>query len=123
MKSVSISPDPADELLRDSLASLREDGGAEWLHELVTIFLGEARERIADVESALATGDVEKAKRAIHDLKGSSGTIGASTLAGDCFDLESCLKDGGLAEAKTMFAQVKRSFARAELVIGAFQTD
>ncbi|MCC7440476.1 MAG: response regulator [Bdellovibrionales bacterium] len=73
------------------LAGLRElDGadGGKLLQELVEMFITASPQRITALEQAAAAGDARGVEKAAHDLKSSSGILGARRLMELCACLE-----------------------------------
>ena len=64
----------------DALRELSPDTGAEFVRELIEIYLQDTPQRIAELDEALAKGDVPTFTRAAHTLKGSSSNFGATKL-------------------------------------------
>ena len=64
-----------------ALMSLGGDDDAEWLGELVDLFAKEAPRLISLMREAARRGDDEELWRSAHSLKGSSGNLGATSLA------------------------------------------
>jgi histidine phosphotransfer protein HptB len=60
---------------------LKDTAGAEFVVELVDTFFEEAPGLVADMQQALARGDVPALKRAAHSLKSNAHTFGALPLA------------------------------------------
>ena len=85
-------PDPKESVLDTSvLQGLRELGGADdpgLLLELVELYLGDAPQRMAEIERGLASGDWKLLERAAHTLKSASANIGALGLSSICQELE-----------------------------------
>ncbi|MGH2930261.1 MAG: response regulator, partial [Solirubrobacteraceae bacterium] len=67
-----------------ALESLRELGGAEFLAEVVEVFLADAPALIASVRSSLERRDAEELRRAAHTLKSNAATLGAPAFAELC---------------------------------------
>ena len=63
---------------------------------LVQLFLDHADERLAQIRSTHASGDVDGFRQACHTVKGSSATLGALRLAAVCSDLEAEAREGRL---------------------------
>ncbi|MFL6199092.1 MAG: ATP-binding protein [Thermoanaerobaculia bacterium] len=80
----------------ERLTELRELGrslGRDVLGDLVGTF--ESQAYVAEIRSALATGDWPRAGRRTHDLKGTSAVLGASRLVRLCDELEYVPRDAG----------------------------
>jgi HPt (histidine-containing phosphotransfer) domain-containing protein len=76
--------DPVD------MAKLRQrfDDDAELLAEIFRVFVSEVPGRRANIEAALASGDLAQLMRLAHSLKGVSGTLFAEPLRLGAYDLE-----------------------------------
>ncbi len=85
----------------------------EFLIEIIDIFLEDTPQRIAELESSLASQDVETFGRAAHSIKGSSANLGAMHLRGAAEKLEHHSKDVGLSDTEDMIAEIKSRFAAA----------
>jgi two-component system sensor histidine kinase RpfC len=66
------------------LGELKTLSGSDFVVRLVWTFLKGSKERIRDLEQAIAAGDAVKAREAAHSLKGNSGQIGANALMRAC---------------------------------------
>lgn len=73
-----MSQPPIDRSVFDEL---KDTAGAEFVVELVDTFLEEAPGLLAEMQQALADGDLPKLKRAAHSLKSNASTFGALPLA------------------------------------------
>ena len=86
------TPGAQQEVLDASvIQGLRELGGEDdpgLLLELVELYLGDAPQRMAEIERALASGDWKLLERAAHTLKSASANIGALGLSSICQELE-----------------------------------
>ena len=78
-------PDTID---RTIFSELQDSAGADFVVELVGTFFEEAPQMIADLRSALATGDAERFRRAAHSLKTNAHTFGATALGAKARELE-----------------------------------
>jgi HPt (histidine-containing phosphotransfer) domain-containing protein len=93
-----------------ALRELSPDGDAEFLRELVGIYLEDTPKQIAQLEQALASGDASVATRAAHTMKGSSGNFGAEALMQVAKEAELAAKAGDLAAASKLVPELKRRF-------------
>ena len=69
----------------------------------------DARKNIAEIEKAIAEGNLAACKRAAHRLKGMAGNLGASRLAGTARDIE--VKSASLDEAAGQLASLQATLA------------
>ena len=98
----------------ENLRSLNPGDHDEFLRELVGIYLEDTPLRIAELDSSLAAGEVEKFVRAAHSIKGSSANLGAASLRRAAEHLETHARKEGLANLGDGIARVKAEFARAQ---------
>jgi HPt (histidine-containing phosphotransfer) domain-containing protein len=98
----------------ENLRALNPGDNDEFLRELVGIYLEDTPQRIAELESGLATGDAAKFVRAAHSIKGSSANLGAAALRSVAERLEQHARKEGLGNVHGWIAQVKEEFARTE---------
>lgn len=68
---------------------------------------GECRRNIAEIERALAEGNLEASKRAAHRLKGMAGNLGAVRLAQAARDIE--LKSASLDDVAGQMAGLQET--------------
>jgi CheY-like chemotaxis protein len=93
------------------------DGDRELLRELAGVFPAEASGLLDQIRAALALGDCVKLRQAAHTLKGALGTVGAAAEAELARQLESLGKDGQLAEAAKIFANLEPLVTRLNDVL------
>lgn len=67
---------------------LRSIGGMRLVHELISIFLANAPQRIESARSGLSNGDIDVVHRSAHSLKSSAGNVGATAMAKIASELE-----------------------------------
>jgi HPt (histidine-containing phosphotransfer) domain-containing protein len=99
-----MTTEPSTEPLLDEalFAELFGDGDAEFVSEIVDLFLADAPQRIADVIAAVDRGEARALNRAAHSLKGSSQCIGAMRLGRLGETIEHLAADGDLAAASRL---------------------
>lgn len=97
----------------ENLRALNPDDNDEFLREIVTIYLEDTPQRIAELEQALAVSDVAKFTRAAHSVKGSSANVGAMVVRSVAEQLEHQSKQS-LDQVATLLANLKTEFARAQ---------
>jgi HPt (histidine-containing phosphotransfer) domain-containing protein len=90
--------DDASRVLVD-MARLRErfDDDEALLAEIFQVFEGEAAERRAGFEAALAAGDLDALTRRAHSLKGVAATMFAEPLRQAAYTLEMAARAGEVA--------------------------
>lgn len=82
------------ELDEGILAQLRRVGGEDLVQELMRLYLTHTPERMRRARRALARSDLESAAKALHSLRSSSATLGASELAAALAEVESAADRG-----------------------------
>ena len=75
---------------------LKQISGADFINELIDAFLEDAPNMIRQMETALATGDVESFRRNAHSLKSNANTFGATELGGLAKELEGMARENNL---------------------------
>lgn len=88
---------------------LADATGAEFVGELVIVFLEEAPAMFAELHTAYAEQQAERFRRAAHSLKTNALTFGASKLA----ELARALELGGLPADAGQLAGLDTAFAAA----------
>jgi PAS domain S-box-containing protein len=92
-------------------------GGEKLMNDLLAIFLENASKLVSELEQAIAQGDAEKLMRAAHSLRGSSATLGASSLATLCQKLETMGRERQLEGAAAQMAQLETEYARVKAAL------
>ena len=106
--------DILDKRVLDELLSFADDGDPDLLTDLIQMFLDDGPAKVAAVHEGLAVGDFEKAERAAHSLKGSSGNLGAHLLQAVCEGLQLSTRNHEMATAKGLEPQLDQRYAEAE---------
>lgn len=93
-------PNPIDsQILQELQDSLGEDSA--FLTELIDCYLEDAPLQMQAIQTATAEGDVSTLRRAAHSLKSSSASLGATSFANLCQNLE-------IASTETLEATLKK---------------
>ena len=103
-----------DQTVLDELLSFADDGDPELLLDLIQMFLDDSPSKVAAVQEGLDSGDFEKAERAAHSLKGSSGNLGAHLVQDLCEKLQISTRNHEMAESKQLAPQLAEQYAAAE---------
>jgi len=88
--------------------------GADFIGELIDTYCEETRALVAQLEGALAGGDVEGFRRAAHSIKSSSATFGALPFSAQARELEMIAKQGDLQGVETKVASLVAGYPQVE---------
>jgi HPt (histidine-containing phosphotransfer) domain-containing protein len=94
-----------------ALASFRdfqEAGEPDFVTELIDLFIGDTTSQMELVRMAVANNNEDECQRLGHQLKGSSGNVGARRMASICEALEN--KDLLLGTAKSLLLELETEF-------------
>lgn len=89
--------------------------------KLISLYLGEAVLKIADLEEALATGDNRRARAIAHWLKSSSASVGAMQLSDLCQRLEIELESADRARILALAPHLMTEFSKVSATLRAEQ--
>lgn len=108
-----------------ALENLREmtNGDAEFLVELIDIFLAEAPQLLANIRRAVEDKDAAGLRLAAHSLKSNSTNFGAMTLSGLCRELEGMGKAGTLEGAAELVVQVEAEYEQVKAALEAVRSE
>jgi len=102
-----------DELLWDVSECLRQlecEADAEILHDVVTAFVEDSRQRIEGLRQAVNKGQTTELREQVHCLKGSSIQVGAKQMAALCKSIEGCCSERSIADLLVLLDQLDASF-------------
>ena len=100
------------------MARLMDD--EELARSVVKGFLEDIPKQIATLKGCLATGDVPRAERQAHSIKGASSNVGGAALRAVAFEMEKAGKDGDLAAVAARLPELEAQFARLKESMGEF---
>ncbi|MFY9343012.1 MAG: Hpt domain-containing protein [Planctomycetota bacterium] len=101
----------------EELLSFADDGDPELLLDLIQMFLDDGPSKVAAVTEGVASGDLEKAERAAHSLKGSSGNLGARLLQHACEAMQIAARQHELENSRRIAPDLSQRFAEAEVAL------
>ena len=81
---------------KTTFEELKQLSGADFINELIDAFLDDAPHMIQNMQTAVATGDVESFRRNAHSLKSNAYTFGATELGALARELEFMGKENNL---------------------------
>ena len=100
-----------------ALQSLRDLGGAEFIAEVVDVFLADAPALITSLRSSLERQDTEELRRTAHTLKSNGLTLGASAFAAFCRTIEQDAKDGRLDGVPQLIDRIEQEYRTLQAVL------
>lgn len=104
---------PLDPEVVASLVALGDEGGENILKLLMDIFTGEeAPGCLVRMEDAVQAADAAELAEGAHKLKGSAAQLGAARLRELCATLEGDARDGQLARAAALVAEIRAEVDR-----------
>ena len=98
-------PNPTDDetqIFNEAELLERLMGDEELVKTVVAAFLEDAPRQIAGLKQALAEGDLTRAHRQAHTLKGAAANLGAGRLRQAALEMEKFGKDSGLPTAEVL---------------------
>jgi HPt (histidine-containing phosphotransfer) domain-containing protein len=98
----------------EELLSFSDDGDPELLTDLIQMFLEDGPSKVSAVSEGVAAGDFEKAERAAHSLKGSSGNLGARLLQNACEAMQMATRCHKLEDSRRLAPELSERFQEAE---------
>ena len=93
-----------------ALARLGGDQGL--LRDMAQFFLEDTGKLLEDLESGLQTGELERAKRHAHSLKGLAANFNAETCVNTAFAIEEACSSGDSNTAKILLPTLKSEISR-----------
>jgi HPt (histidine-containing phosphotransfer) domain-containing protein len=87
-------PSRVDPAHLDRLRETYGEGGEEFVHALVDLFVDDAPNRLRALRAAVASRDVEALAHGAHALTGSASTLGALDLAQHARELDHAAQGG-----------------------------
>ncbi len=91
------------------LAALNEMCGqdAEFVHEMITLFLEVVDTQMEAVHTAITEGDAHRLSSTAHTLKGSCRSIMAHPMSAVCDELEQLGQTGDITSSKALYTQLE----------------
>ena len=95
-----------------TFATLRDSYGAEFVAEMVDLFLKDAPAQVEEIRRAIAAGDAEGVRRGAHTLKSNAALFGALDLEALCLDLEDRGRKGAIDGATGLLLRIESELRR-----------
>jgi HPt (histidine-containing phosphotransfer) domain-containing protein len=99
----------------EELISFADDGDPELVLDLIQMFLDDGPTKVQAVVQGVADGDLERAERAAHSLKGSSGNLGAKLLSQVCEEVQNATRNHQVADSQRLAPALKQAYEAAEV--------
>jgi len=106
-------------VIRD-LADVTADSGCVFLRSVLERFAADARGGLQRMHGYARSGDATSLAREAHRLKGSSGTVGAIRLAGECLEIERSARAGVCTGMEPKIAQALDVLDATRVGLAAF---
>ena len=108
-----------------NLRRLREAtmGDEEFMAELIDIYLDDSPAQIRVLRHAIEGREREVAASAAHRLKGSSGNLGADSLAALCRRVEESGRENRVEEMPGLLKDIEGEFSRVKEYLSAIRQD
>ena len=113
---------PADVLDIDRLEMLvgLQEEGSDLLPQLVGLFKTETREWLVEANHALDAGEPAELARIGHNIKGTSGTLGATSLQRLAHQLEQGAAGADAGSLRALVGAITREFDHAVVLLDQF---
>lgn len=85
--------------------------------DLIETFLADARIRVRELETTLASGDTDALRQAAHTFKGSSLNVGAWQIAELCRELEALARSARTQGASDLVERIESALSRVEQLL------
>jgi HPt (histidine-containing phosphotransfer) domain-containing protein len=99
------------------LDELSEPGEPDLIVELIDLYLEEGPRRLKSLRAACENRDSVALKNSAHNLKGSSGNLGALLMAEVCHQLEQLAYKKSFTEATEVLSALEHEFGRVQKVL------
>jgi len=108
---------PVDFQALDQLRALQRPNSPAVLHRIVSSYLHNTPELLADARQAIARADALTLQRTAYSLKSTSAILGANTLATFCKELEVLAGTQTTSEAVLLLTLIEHEYARVCTVL------
>ncbi len=99
----------------DELRNLQEEGEADFVQEMINLYLHETPPLLAAMREAVTRGHADELKHSAHTLKGNSNSLGAKHMGALSQELEKLGRGGTVDGAAPLLAELEREFERVRL--------
>ena len=85
-----------DASVLETIAALDPGGSSGLVQRIVNLYQEDSVKQLQELRSALSSGDLDVARRAVHSLKSASANVGVHALSKVCGDAEAAARAGNL---------------------------
>jgi HPt (histidine-containing phosphotransfer) domain-containing protein len=103
-------PGPAEQTIAERLDKLRDHVPPGTVERLLTTFVDDGAQCLAELDVALARDDTTAITRAAHTFKGAAATIGATNISAVCESLEEVSREHDLVIAPEILARLQGEY-------------
>ena len=101
--------------------AVRRLGSIAAVERFLRMFAGD--DTFAMLQAAMSAGDVQRAFRAAHTLKGLTANLGLTRLWQTSSDLTEALRGGDMQRASALYPETAAAYRQACAAIGELDTD
>lgn len=105
--------EPLDHNILASIRELQTEDEADFLTELIDIYLEDSPALMERIHNGLIGGDLQGVQKALHSLKGTSANLGVRAVAAACNELESLLNRDDLDAALAWLPKLDEQYHHA----------
>ena len=107
-------PLAVDREVLTSLADIAGDSHPTLFNEIIELFLGSTPMRMAEMRQAFKKKDAKVLREVAHNLRGSSGQLGATRIEQTCAAVETLARAGSLKGVRELLDQLDLDFERVQ---------
>jgi HPt (histidine-containing phosphotransfer) domain-containing protein len=108
-----------DQPTLDAIRGLQRTGATHLLDRVIAIYLEDAPRLVQAAMQGLQQRDAEELRLAVHSLKSSSASLGATRLAAVCKAIEVKARAHQLDDLEPQMADLEREFRRVQQALEA----
>jgi signal transduction histidine kinase/CheY-like chemotaxis protein len=97
----------------EQFRELDPSGGTGLIKKIMQVFLDSSGDTLRQIDQAVAAGDADGLRRGAHTLKSSSANVGAKTLSGLLWQLETLGREGQLEAAAPLLDEMRQAYQQA----------
>lgn len=101
-----------------ALAQFRDLGGDDFAREMVELLRDQTPSQFAEIDSALACGDMVGAQRHAHSMKSSFGNFGATTCQRIAVEMDLAGKMADAAAYRSAYTRLQLAFQELLTYLG-----